>query len=75
MSLDWTLTLGGLVLGGALLALAIRMSGHPRKDSIRERWISWRFVILLAGAVLLVDLVHLVNLMGLETGKAGVGRL
>jgi hypothetical protein len=67
MELTVTATIAGAML--ALTLLASWQAGRPRKDSLRERWVPWRFVILLSGAVLLLSVVHLVNLMGFVTGQ------
>jgi drug/metabolite transporter (DMT)-like permease len=67
--MDWTLTF--IVLGAAiaLLALSFWQTSRPPKDTPRARWISWRFMILVAGALILLTIVHMVNLMGYTTGS------
>jgi len=69
--MDATSTL--IVLGGAaiVLAAAYWRDHRPRTDTVKIRWVPWRFIMLLAAAVILFCLVHLVNLGGLTTGQAG----
>lgn len=62
-----------IVFGAAavVLAAAFWRDHRPRVDSLKVRWVPWRFIMLLAAAVILSCLVHLVNLGGLTTGQAG----
>lgn len=69
---DLTATLAAMAVTAAILGLAFWQAHRPRKDSIRARWIPWRFVMLLAGAALVILLVHVVNLMGVRTGNPPV---
>jgi hypothetical protein len=71
--MEWTITLSviGVSLGAALLAAW--QSGRPRKDSLQTKWIPWRFVVLVAGAVLVLGVVHAINLMGVHTGGGMIG--
>ena len=69
--MDLTITLS---LGGALLAvtfLAGWMGARPPDLRRGPRMIPYRFVMLLGAAGLVVVLVHLVNLMGVTTGRPG----
>jgi drug/metabolite transporter (DMT)-like permease len=68
--MDSTTTL--IVLCGAalLLATAFWRDHRPRTDSLKIRWIPWRFIMLLAGATMMYCLIHLVNLGGVTTGQA-----
>jgi uncharacterized protein (DUF983 family) len=69
--MDSTATL--VVLGAASIVLAVAFwrDHRPRTDSLNVRWVPWRFIMLLAAAIILFCLVHLVNLGGLTTGQAG----
>jgi hypothetical protein len=67
MSLTLTLT-----LAGALLALAVFAGwrgARPPNPHKGPRLAPWRFIMLLAAAGVLVMIVHLVNLMGVTTGR------
>jgi hypothetical protein len=69
--MEWPITVGVAIIGLALLPLAIWQGSRPRKDDGRTRWIPWRFVIFLSGAVILLALVHAANLLGFHTGGGG----
>ncbi len=72
--MDWIITLSA---AAALLALTIYAgwkSGRPRKDSVKPQWISWPFVTVFAGALLVFAVIHAMNLMGFQTGQNTVGR-
>ena len=71
MSLDWIITLIAMAFGAGLMALAVWQSGRKRPDSLKVRWIPWRFVTLFIAAVMALGLVHIVNLLGFHTGRAG----
>ena len=73
LDLEWILTLSGAVLGAGLLGLAVWQDARPKRDTIKTRWISWRFVMFLAAAVVLLALVHAANKLGFHTGRNGVG--
>ncbi len=65
---------GTVTLAVILAALAATLfsgwkSGRPRKDSLNASWISWPLLTVLAGAVLVMAVVHGINLMGIETGQ------
>ncbi len=69
--MDLTITLS---LGGALLAVTLLagwMGARPPDLRRGPRMIPYRFVMLLGAAGLVVVLVHLVNLMGVTTGRPG----
>jgi hypothetical protein len=61
-----------LIVGGALLAFALfagwrgARAPNPHKG---PRMMPWRFLMLLAAAGALLMLVHVVNLMGVTTGR------
>jgi len=71
MNADWGLTLLVMGFSASLLGLSIILASRPRRDSPRPRMISWPFMVLLSGALLMLALVHLLNLMGVKTGPAG----
>ena len=68
MSLEWIITLVAAGGGAALLGLSVWQTSRPRKDSVRVRWIPWRFLILASGAVMFLAAVHLSTLSGLRPG-------
>ena len=63
-----------LALIAALAAVAVFAGWRgARPPDLRRgpRLAPWRFIMLLAAAALLVMIVHLVNLMGVTTGRDG----
>ena len=70
MTLEWMMTLGALLLGGFLLALAVWRDSRPKDLGARKGWISWHLVMLLAGVVITLAAVHAMNLLGIHTGGA-----
>jgi hypothetical protein len=66
--MEWTITLAIIGASAILTGFAIWKSGRPRKDSLKPSWISWPFMILLGGAVLMLAGVHALNMMGVTTG-------
>lgn len=61
-----------LALSGALLVLAVFAGwrgARPPNPHKGPRLAPWRFIMLLAAAGVLVMIVHLVNLMGVTTGR------
>lgn len=74
-AMDWIITgtIIALLLGTTMFAGW--KSGRPRKDSIRPQWISWPFVTVLGGTLLLFALIHAMNLMGFQTGQGTLNRL
>lgn len=66
--MDWPLTLAIIAAGAALLGVSVWQDSRPKKDSLKPRFRSWKFLILLAGAVIAFALVHAVNLLGFHTG-------
>ena len=73
LDFEWIFTLSGTLAGATLLALAVWQDGRPKRDTGRTRWISWRLVMLLAAAIVLLGLVHAANKLGFHTGRNGVG--
>lgn len=69
MDLEWIVTICGAVLAAGLLGLSIWQDSRPKRDTIRARWVSWKFMMLLAAAFLLLALVHVVNKLGFHTGR------
>ena len=63
-----TTTLVILALAVGLYAYGSWRAAKPA-DPLNPRLIPWRPVILVAGVVGLLMLVHLVNLIGFDTGK------
>lgn len=73
MDLEWIVTFCGIALGVGLLGLSIWQDARPKRDTINARWISWKFMMMLAAVVLLLALVHVVNKLGFHTGRNGPG--
>jgi hypothetical protein len=71
--MELTLTLAAAGVAAALTAFGSWKSGRPRKDSVQGNWISWPMVTILAGAALLLSVVHAINLMGIHTGRDQIG--
>jgi hypothetical protein len=66
MSLEWIITLAATGVGAVLMATSVWRTSRPRRDSLRARWVPWRFLILVSGAILFLALIHLVTLLGLR---------
>lgn len=66
---DLVATLMLLALGAGVFAFAAWRHGRPPEPFSNPRWISWIVVLLVAATWCLVMLVHLVNLLGVETGR------
>jgi len=73
LDLDWILTIGGVLTAAGLLAVSLWQHARPRADTLRTRWIPWRFMMFLAAALLLIAIVHTVNKLGLHTGRNSIG--
>jgi hypothetical protein len=61
-----------LAVAAALLALALVAGwrgARPPNPMKGPRLVPWRFIMLLAAAGLLPMIVHLLNLMGVTTGR------
>lgn len=63
----WT-TLALLAAGLAIFGLAALLTGRAPDPAKGPRMIPWTMVALTAAVFCLVMIVHLVNLMGVETG-------
>ncbi len=71
LSFDWIITIAAFAAAVAVFGAAVWQSGRTRKDSLRARWIPWKFVVLLAGAIMVYAAVHMMTLLGF---KPGLGR-
>jgi hypothetical protein len=69
--MDLLVTLGALGAGALLLAVSAWQSGRKRPDSLRPRWTPWRFLVLLAGAIILLAGAHLLSLAGMRPDAQG----
>ncbi|MFV4733665.1 hypothetical protein ACNJUX_21010 [Mycobacterium tuberculosis] len=67
--MDWGVTLG-LILGCAGVAVFAGWRGARAPDLLRgPRLIPWRLIMVLAAAAGMLGLVHVANLLGIETGR------
>jgi hypothetical protein len=67
--MDWGVTWGVIAVATAVGVLA-GWRGQRWPDPRRgPRLIPWRLIMLLAAAVVLLALTHVVNLLGVETGR------
>lgn len=66
--MDFNLTLIIMAAAAGVFALAFWQDHRPKRDTGRVRWIPWRFMLLVCGAVILFGLVNLLNLAGFKTG-------
>lgn len=66
-STDMIITLGLLVGSISLFVYGRGVAARPA-DLARVRMIPWNMVLIALGFVILILLVHLVNLLGVETG-------
>ncbi len=71
--MDWTITLAAVAIFGGLAAFAGWKSGRPPKDSLRVRWISWPVVTIFAATAAIFAIIHMMSLLGVETGSRMVG--
>jgi hypothetical protein len=69
LDLEWIVTICGAALAASLLGLSIWQDARPKRDTIRARWISWKFMMMLAAVFLLLALVHVANKLGFHTGR------
>lgn len=68
-----SITLGVMAAAVAGYVLASRHDARPA-DPLKPRLIPWKLVILALGFIAFLALLHIVNLLGFETGKGGPGR-
>jgi hypothetical protein len=66
--MDWAITIVGIVVFGGLTVFAGWKSGRPRKDSLKVQWVSWPLVTMLAATAAIFAIIHVVGLLGFETG-------
>lgn len=69
--MEMPVTIAVLVAGVLLLLVSAWRSSKPYVDSIRARWIPWKFMVLLGGALVLYGGIHLLSLLGLHAGQGG----
>lgn len=70
--MDLTLTLCVLAASGAVFAFGSWRAAKPA-DPLNPRLVPWRPIIIFAGAVGLLMIVHLANLVGFQTGAGQPG--
>jgi hypothetical protein len=67
--MDWGVT-WGIVAAGVAVGVFAGWRGARWPDPRRgPRLVPWRLIMLLAAAVVLLALTHMVNLLGVETGR------
>ncbi|MBL4595003.1 MAG: hypothetical protein JKX99_00340 [Robiginitomaculum sp.] len=52
----------------AILGLAIWRDSIPRQNG-KAHWFSWKPVLMIASVVVIVLIVHILNVLGIETGR------
>ena len=67
--MDWVITIAAIVLFGGLTVFAGWKSGRPHKDSLKVQWVSWPLVTMLAATAAIFAIIHVVGLLGFETGS------
>lgn len=67
--MDLTTTLVLMALLGGLFAYGSWRSSKPA-DPLKPRMIPWRPIMIASGFATIIMLVHLVNLLGFETGQS-----
>jgi len=67
--MDLTTTLTATVAGAALVLFCGWRGARPPDLRRGPRMVPWRFLMLLAGAILVLMLVHLAGLAGLAPGR------
>lgn len=72
--MEWSITLAIVALFGGVAAFAGWKSGKPPKDSLTPRWISWTAVTIVAALVTVFAGIHLLNLLGMQTGQRTLSR-
>lgn len=66
-SLDWTLTIIGLVMCGAAYWFSSYRAGLPR-DDMKPKRLPWHLFMVLSAFAGAMVFVHVINLVGVETG-------
>lgn len=66
--MDWAVTIAAIVVFGGFTVFAGWKSGRPRKDSLKVQWVSWPLVTMLAATAAIFAIIHVVGLLGFETG-------
>jgi hypothetical protein len=69
MNSDFSITLLAMLSVAGLAVLAGWRGARPPDLSRGPRLVPWRPIMMLSAVVLLLLLVHLLNLLGVETGK------
>lgn len=72
--MDWAITITAIVLFSGLTVFAGWKSGRPRKDSLNVQWISWPLVTVLAGTAAIFAIIHVITLLGYQTGSGTLQR-
>lgn len=67
--MDWTVTLSVAAVATAVAGFAGWRGARPSNPARGVRLVPWRFVMVLAAAIVLLALVHAANMMGIETGR------
>ena len=62
------ITLAALAIGASIIAAMAWLERQPRK-SLEPRLIPTTWILFLGAAIALVALVHLINILGLHTGR------
>ena len=62
------ITLAALAFGASIVATMAWLERQPRK-SLEPRLIPTTWILFLGAAIALVALVHLINILGLHTGR------
>jgi hypothetical protein len=65
---ELSLTYGGLALGLALVAIMVWLERRPRK-SLEPRMVPTTPLMFLGAFICLVAVVHIVNSLGIHTGR------
>lgn len=67
--MDWGVTLG-VIFAAVAVAVFAGWRGARAPDLMRgPRLTPWRLIMLLAAAAAMLGVVHVVNLLGVETGQ------
>ena len=72
--MEWAITIAALVGFAGLSAFAGWKAGRPPKDSLKVQWISWPLVTVLAGTAAIFAIIHVITLLGYQTGSGTLQR-